>query len=136
MIKQEDLPVFGKLAHDFNPIHHDKEAAKAAGYPNCICYGMLVGSLFSGMLATDVPGPYTVYLQQNLRFTAPVFVGDKLSVSMEVLQFRASKGLIALKTTVEKPNPDGGKPIVCIDGTAVGLNKRVKFEGESEWTFK
>eukprot|EP00796_Vickermania_ingenoplastis_P002200 gene2200-1367_t len=150
-VRQDDVVTFGKLVGDNNPIHSDPSAARAVGFPNCICYGMFI------------PGPNTVYLRQNLRFVHPVFVGDELLVSVEVFQFRRSKGLLALKTVIEKQqtstgpplmggmqldginrvNPGGlpGQkevsltPLVCIDGLAVGRNKNLTFDGESEWTY-
>lgn len=134
-VRQDDVTTFGKLVEDQNPIHLDVAAAKAAGFPTTICYGMFAGSLFSGLMATEIPGPNTVYLSQNLRFAAPVFVGDELEVIAKVTQFRRDRGLIKMATTVQKRDPNNeNKLIVCIDGYAVGMNKMVDFEGESEWT--
>ncbi|KPI88688.1 Maoc family dehydratase-like protein [Leptomonas seymouri] len=133
-MRQEDVIVFGNLIDDHNPIHSDPEAAKAAGFPSTICYGMFAGSLFSGLMATELPGPGTIYLSQNLRFTAPVFVGDELEVIAKVVQFRRDRCLIEMSTVVQKKDPaSGNKRITCIDGYAVGLNKTVEFKGESTW---
>ncbi|KAK7194496.1 3-hydroxyacyl-ACP dehydratase [Novymonas esmeraldas] len=135
-ISQENVTTFGDVIDDHNPIHSDPEAARAAGFPATICYGMYAGSLFSGLMAKELPGPGTVYLSQNLRFTAPVFVGDDLEVIAEVREFRKDKGLISLSNIVQKTDPATGKTIVCVDGSAVVMNKTVHFEGESEWTVK
>lgn len=132
IIKPEEVIKFGKMIEDYNPIHSDPKAAKAAGFDQCICYGMLVGSMFSGLIATEFP--HSVYLSQKLRFVSPVFVGDELNVWAEILAFRKSKGLIAFRTVVEKPSKTSTSPIVVVDGSAVMMNKGVKFEGESEWT--
>lgn len=134
-MKQEDVTLFGRLIQDDNPIHHKVEAARAAGFPSCVCYGMLVGSLFSGLMATEIPGPHTVYIRQNLRFTAPVFVGDTLRVAVEVHQFRRSKGLLALRTVIHKVKEEQEEEgILCVEGLAVGKNKNLLFEGESDWS--
>lgn len=133
LVKAEDVRAFGNLIEDHNPIHSDVEAARAAGFPSTICYGMFAGSLFSGLMATELPGPSTVYLSQNLRFTAPVFVGDELEVSVEVTQFRKEKGLIAMNTVITKVDPVTKKTVVCIEGSSMGLNKIVAYEGESYW---
>ncbi|KAG5510906.1 hypothetical protein JKF63_06407 [Porcisia hertigi] len=135
-ITQENVTTFGDVIDDHNPIHSDSEAAKAAGFPATICYGMYAGSLFSGLMAKEMPGPGTVYLSQNLRFTAPVFVGDDVEVMAEVSQFRRDKGLISLSTTVQKMDPSTGKTVVCVEGSAVVMNKTVQFEGESDWSVK
>ena len=133
-ITQESKTAFGNIIDDHNPIHSDPEAAKAAGFPSTICYGMFAGSLFSGLMAQELPGPGTIYLSQNLRFTAPVFVGDDLEVIAEVKEFRKDKGLISFVNIVQKTNPETGKTVVCVEGSSVVMNKTVHFEGESTWT--
>ncbi|KAG5485218.1 hypothetical protein CUR178_06578 [Leishmania enriettii] len=134
-ITQNDVVIFGNLIQDHNPIHSDVAAARAAGFPSPICYGMLAGSLFSGLMATEIPGPNTVYLSQSLRFTTPIFVGDELEVIAKVTQFRRNKGLIEMLTIIQKADPkDSSTKITCIEGYSVGMNKTVDFEGESEWT--
>ncbi|CCW72083.1 unnamed protein product [Phytomonas sp. Hart1] len=134
-IRSEDVIAFGNIIEDHNPIHSDSDAAKAAGFPRTICHGMFAGSLFSGLMATEIPGPNTIYLSQNLNFKAPIFVGDEVEVSVEVTQFRRSKGLVAMRTVIQKEDLQTGRQVVCIEGTALGLNKEAEFEGESEWKF-
>ncbi|CCW64551.1 unnamed protein product [Phytomonas sp. EM1] len=133
IIRSEDVIAFGNLIEDHNPIHSDSDAAKAAGFSGTICHGMFAGSLFSGLMATEIPGPNTVYLSQNLNFTAPIFVGDEVEVSVEVTRFRRSKGLLEMRTVIQKKDSQTERQVVCIEGTAVGMNKEVEFEGESEW---
>ncbi|KAH9599887.1 MaoC-like dehydratase domain [Trypanosoma melophagium] len=133
VISEEDVKAFGPLVGDLNPIHVDETAAKAAGFPAPIVYGMLAGSLFSGLLGSELPGPQSIYLSQTLSFVAPVFVGDEVEARVTVTQFRKSKLMIAFRTTVSRIERETGKEILCVDGTAVGMNKTVTFEGESEW---
>lgn len=135
-IRQMDVTNFGELIGDNNPIHTDVLAARGAGFENCICHGMLIGSLVSGLMSAEIPGPNTVYIRQNFRFVSPVFVGETVRISIEVHQFRKSRSLLALKTIVEKEvdTLDSKRGILSIDGLAVGVNKTVTFEGESDWT--
>ncbi len=72
---QEDVRQFALLVGDSNPIHLDPTAAAAAGFPQIICHGILVGSLFSNIMGMHLPGPQSVYLQQTLNFVKPVLVG-------------------------------------------------------------
>ena len=147
-----DLVCFATLVGDSNPIHVDEAAARAAGFPACICHGVLVGSLFSNLMGMHLPGPQSVYLQQSFNFLKPVFVGDEVTATVRVREFNRHKSLIWLDTTVTKrsnrPPPsscDGGQQggkeavgedaIVCIAGTALGMNKTVEFIGDSPWTF-
>ncbi|RNF02522.1 maoC-like dehydratase [Trypanosoma rangeli] len=132
VITQEDVKAFGPLVGDNNPIHVDESAAKAAGFPSTIVYGMLAGSLFSGLIGSELPGPQSIYLSQTLRFVAPVFVGDEVEARVTLTQFKKSKFLLAFRTTVNRIDPETGKETPCVVGTAVGMNKTVIFEGESE----
>ncbi|KAG8348608.1 putative maoC-like dehydratase [Trypanosoma vivax] len=134
IISCDDVKAFGSLVGDMNPIHVNDEAARAAGFQAPVVYGMLAGSLFSGLLGTTLPGPQSVYISQTLRFVAPVFVGDEVEARIEVTQFRKSGSMIAFRTTVSRIDPDSGSKVLCIDGTAIGINKTVTFEGESDWT--
>ena len=127
-----DVAIYSKLVGDTNPIHLDPAAANKAGFDNCIVHGMLVASLFSDILGRDLPGPQSVYVSQTLQFKAPVLVDHAVTTRIEVVEFAAKKGLIALRTTVT--NNTTGK--LAIDGTCIGMNKVVTFEGESQWTFQ
>lgn len=131
---QEDVRLYASLIGDLNPIHQNIEAAKKAGFTNCVVHGMLVASLFSTSMGMYLPGPQSVYLHQAVDFTAPVIVGDPLEITVRVKEFHKSRSLILLETTVEKPKEGGGK-IVCVKGQGLGMNKAVTLEGESVWTF-
>lgn len=131
---QIDVVNFAKLIGDSNPIHLNKEIAQKAGFKDCIVHGMLVSSLFSTALGMHLPGPQTIYLSQQVDFKAPVMVGDTVEAKVCVKEFSAKKGLIALDTKVVKTN-EKGEEVVCVVGTAVGMNKAVTFDGESEWSY-
>lgn len=134
-ITAEGVKKFADIIEDYNPIHLSDEAAQKAGFPCRISHGMYPGSLFSGLMATEMPGPNTVYLSQELRFLAPMLVGDDIEVCVELTKFRKDKGLMAMDTLIKKLDPKTNKEIVCIEGKAVGINKSIKFEGESPpWT--
>lgn len=123
---QEDVNLFAKLCGDTNQIHVNPEAAKLAGFRGCIVHGILVSSLFSNIMGTDLPGPQSVYVSQTLEFKAPVYVGDEIIASVEVEGFQAKRGWIWLRTQVSTP-----EGLLCVTGRAVGKNKHVSFIGES-----
>ncbi|AAZ12912.1 maoC-like dehydratase, putative [Trypanosoma equiperdum] len=133
VITLDDVKAFGPLVGDSNPIHVDEAAAKAAGFQSPVVHGMLAGSLFSGLLGSELPGPQSIYMSQTLRFVVPLFVGDEVEARIEVTQFRRTKFMIAFRTTVFRIDKQTGEKTLCIEGTAVGMNKTVTFEGESEW---
>lgn len=85
-IRPEDVKAFADLADDHNPVHLDATFAATTRFGRPVAHGMLTGSLFSGILGMEFPGPGTVYLSQTLRFLAPVFVGDEVVVSVELCE--------------------------------------------------
>jgi 3-hydroxybutyryl-CoA dehydratase len=133
---QTDVTTFAHLIGDCNPIHLDIAAAQKAGFPNTICHGVLVGSLFSTIMGMHLPGAQSVYLQQSFQFVAPVFVGEEVTATVRVREFHREKKMLWLDTTVSKRSQKEGEPeLVCIQGTALGLNKTLQLEGESAWTY-
>ncbi|NNK33951.1 MAG: MaoC family dehydratase, partial [Xanthomonadales bacterium] len=79
-----------------------------------VVHGMLVASLFSGLLGVEMPGEGTIYLGQTLSFKAPVFIGDRIRASVEVTELREEKSIAKLRTYAT--NQDG---VTVIDGEAV-----------------
>jgi phosphate acetyltransferase len=77
-----DIQAFAAVSGDTNPAHLDPEYANATLFHGVIGHGMWGGSLISTVLGTVFPGPGTIYLEQNLRFSRPVRVGDTLNVTV------------------------------------------------------
>ena len=107
---------FADLVGDHNPVHLDEAFAATTRFGRRIAHGMLVAGLISTVLASDLPGPGTVYLSQTLQFKAPVYLGDTITVTVEVVKARGDKPIITLATVCT--NQDG-KPV--IEGEAVVL---------------
>ena len=59
---------------------------------------MLVASLFSGLLGMKLPGEGSIYLGQSLSFTAPIYIGDKVTATVEVIKVRPDKPIVTLRT--------------------------------------
>jgi acyl dehydratase len=102
VITTADVKNFGNLIGDQNPIHMDKEFASQTTFGRPIVHGMFGASLISGLLATKLPGPGSIYLGQELRFHAPIFHEEKISVRVEVIDLIIDKGHAILKTEVCK----------------------------------
>jgi 3-hydroxybutyryl-CoA dehydratase len=77
---------FARISGDHNPIHLDDQAAARSRFGKRVAHGLLVASTISGVLAEDLPGPGTIYLSQSLRFTAPVFIGDRILTRVTAIQ--------------------------------------------------
>lgn len=112
-----DVRQFAALSGDHNPVHLDDAAAAAdPRFGARIVHGMLVASLFSTLLGEELPGAGTIYLGQELSFRAPVFLGEPIEASVELIEVRADKPIARLRTLVTKR--DG---TVCVQGQATVL---------------
>lgn len=105
VITDEDIRKFAEVSLDRNPIHLDEEFAKNSMFKQRIAHGMLSAGLISAVIGTKLPGVNTVYLGQDLKFVAPVFIGDEITATVEVVDKRDDKNIVTLKTTVK--NQDG-----------------------------
>lgn len=95
-ITEADIRTFGDLTGDHNPLHFDKDHARRTRFGQPISHGMLVGSLFSPIIAHQLPGEGAIYLSQSLRFVAPVFAGDTITALLTVTRVREAKQIITL----------------------------------------
>jgi len=113
IISKEDVINFSKITGDFNPLHLDNEFAKKTSFKKNIIHGMLAGSLFSTLVGIYLPGKYSLYLSQTLKFKLPIYPGDPVLVRGTIISKGDGINLITLKTEILKE----GK--VAIDGEAI-----------------
>ena len=111
---EEDVRDFSELSLDKNPLHLDPDYAAVSIFGKQIVHGMLVASLFSAILGNMLPGEGSIYLGQTLNFRAPIYLGDRITATVEVLKIRPDKPIVTLMTTAV--NEEG---TVVIDGEAV-----------------
>ncbi len=98
-LAQEDVQLFAVLSGDLNPQHIDPAFAASTRFHGVIAHGMWGGALISAVLGTRLPGPGTIYLGQTLRFLAPVKLGDRLSIRVEVTAKDAATRRVTLACT-------------------------------------
>jgi len=113
-ISESDITLFASICGDFNPIHVDKEFAKGSFFKERVAHGMLTASLISTAVA-EILGYGGIYLSQTLKFTAPVKIGDTITVTAEVIE-KMEKNRVKMKTTCA--NQDGK---IVIEGEASGF---------------
>ncbi|RMF36009.1 MAG: MaoC family dehydratase [Chloroflexi bacterium] len=97
-ITEDDVIAFARLTGDTNPLHLDEAYARTTRFGRRIAHGLLTAGLISALLGTELPGPGAIYLEQRLRFTRPVYLGDTVTATVEVLSFREEKGVLTLRT--------------------------------------
>lgn len=113
-ITEAHIVSYAGLTGDWNPVHADAEHAAQSMFGERIAHGMLVAGLISAVLGTQLPGPNSIYLGQDLKFTAPVKIGDTITVSVAVTEKRDDKRIVKLRTTATNQRGE-----MVIDGTAV-----------------
>lgn len=85
------VEAFANLTGDNNPIHLDEEYAASTQFGRPIVHGFLVGSLFSQIFGTQFPGKGAIYLSQEVKFMAPVYVGDLVVSEVEVVSVQSRR---------------------------------------------
>jgi 3-hydroxybutyryl-CoA dehydratase len=99
-VTEEVVQAFADATGDFNPVHIDAEFAKTSLFKERVAHGMLGAGLISAVLGTKLPGPNTIYLAQEMKFLAPVKLGDTITAEVEVLEKIDKPKILKLKTTV------------------------------------
>jgi 3-hydroxybutyryl-CoA dehydratase len=97
-ITEADIMIFAGLSGDRNPIHLDPVYAARTLFGERVAHGIMIASLISALLGTDLPGQGTIYLGQTLKFLAPVHIGDTVTASVEVIAIREEKRVLTLRT--------------------------------------
>ena len=101
-VSADDVRTFAALSGDYNPLHFDAEFAARTKFGRIVAQGGLTTGLLHALVAMDLPGPGTVFLSQNWKFTAPVFINDTITAEAEVLSVHATKPVTELGVKVTR----------------------------------
>ncbi len=112
-ITETDIYLFAGVTGDINPAHVNEEYASNTFFKGRIAHGMLSAGLVSAVLGMQLPGPGTIYMGQNMKFTLPVYPGDTVTATAEVEEINKEKNVVKLKTVCVNQN---GKMV--LDGEA------------------
>jgi acyl dehydratase len=113
-VTSADIERFTEISGDRNPLHYDETAARSTVFGQIVVQGGVTSAILNAVVAEDLPGPGTVFLQVNWSFKAPVRPGDTITGAAEVLEVRTDKPITKLRTTVTR---DDGT--VVLEGDAV-----------------
>jgi acyl dehydratase len=91
---------FAELSGDYNPLHFDEAFAAKTKFKKLVAQGGLTTGLLHALVAMDMPGPGTVFLSQNWKFTSPVFIGDTLTAEATVTSIHETKPVCQLNIKV------------------------------------
>ena len=106
---EADVQQYAELSTDRNPIHIDEAYAAETQFKSRIVHGMLLGSLFSALLGQHLPGEGGIYMAQNIKFTAPAYLDQLVTASVEITKIHPSKPIVSLST---KCVDTDGKPLL------------------------
>jgi 3-hydroxybutyryl-CoA dehydratase len=113
-ITESDVNLFAQVTGDTNPVHLDDSYAAQTIFKRRIAHGMLTAGLISAVLGNDLPGPGAIFLSQTLQFKAPVYLGDTITATVEVIKYREQRRFATLRTMCT--NQDGE---LVLEGEAV-----------------
>lgn len=113
-VRERDIALFTEISGDHNPIHYDAELAARSRFGGIVVQGGVTSALLNALVAEDLPGPGTVFLELNLRFLAPVRPGDAITAEAEVTGVRTDKPITELTVTVTRQDD-----VRALEGSAV-----------------
>jgi len=90
-VTPELVRAYAEITGDYNPLHFDEAFASRTKFGRLVAQGGLTTGILHALVAMDMPGPGTVFLSQNWKFTAPVYIGDTITAEAEVLETHATK---------------------------------------------
>ena len=109
-----DVELFSAITGDMNPLHYDAALAAETPFGGLIVQGGVTSGLLNALVAEDLPGPGSVFLNVEWRFVKAVKVGEQIIGNVEVTSVRDDKPICTLATSVRNSQGD-----MCLIGTAV-----------------
>jgi len=101
-LTSQHVRMFAELSGDYNPLHFDEAFAARTKFGRLVVQGGLTTGLLHALVAMDLPGPGSVFLSQDWKFTAPVYIGDTITADAEVLSVHPSKPVTELRVRVTR----------------------------------
>src|SRR5512146_1464306 len=96
------VATFAELTGDYNPLHFDEAFVAKTKFGRLVVQGGLTTGLLHALVAMDMPGPGTVFLSQNWKFTAPVYIGDTITAEAQVLSVHPTKPVTELRVQIRR----------------------------------
>ncbi|AZZ93069.1 3-hydroxybutyryl-CoA dehydratase [Hahella sp. KA22] len=123
-LTEQEIVLFAAVSGDINPVHLDAEYAQSTVFKERIGHGMWSGALISAALATVIPGPGTIYLEQHLSFKRPVKLNDVLTVTLTVTE-KLSKKRVVLDCAIHNQNG-----VLVVEGQAkvIAPDEKISLE--------
>ena len=99
-LTSEHVKTYAEITGDYNPLHFDESFVANTRFKRLIVQGGLTTGLLHALVATDLSGPGTVFLNQNWEFPSPVYIGDTITAEAEVVEYNSRRSISKLKIQV------------------------------------
>jgi len=90
-VTARDVELYAEITGDRNPLHFEPDLAKRTRFGRLVAQGGITAGMLNTLVAMDLPGPGTVFMNQSLRYPAPTYLGDTLTAEVEVLSLKPDK---------------------------------------------
>ena len=104
-VTAKDVELYAEITGDRNPLHFDASFAGRTRFKRLVAQGGITSGMLNALVAMDLPGPGTVFMNQSLHYLAPTYLGDTLTAEVEVLSLKPDKPVCQLRATIK--NQDG-----------------------------
>jgi len=104
-VTAKDVELYAEITGDRNPLHFDANFAGRTRFKRLVAQGGITSGMLNALVAMDLPGPGTVFMNQSLRYLAPTYLSDTLTAEVEVLSLKPDKPVCQLRATIK--NQDG-----------------------------
>jgi len=104
-VTAKHVELYAEITGDRNPLHFEPDFAKRTRFGRLVAQGGITAGMLNALVAMDLPGPGTVFMNQSLRYLAPAYLGDTLTAEVEVLSLKPDKPVCQLRATIT--NQDG-----------------------------
>ncbi|MEL6187649.1 MAG: MaoC family dehydratase [Myxococcota bacterium] len=124
-VTEGDVRAFASLSGDTNPMHLDEAYARTTRFGGRVVHGALASAHLSAALATQLPGPGTIYLEQSIRFRRPTRIGDVLTTRVRVVERREDKKFVRLSAEITNQS---GEAVATGEALVLPPEHRQRFE--------
>lgn len=121
-MSMRDIELFTEITGDRNPLHYDEALAKQSPFGGLIVQGGVTSGMLNAIVAEDLPGPGTVFLSMELKFSKGVLVGDTVTGRVELKTVREDKPICTVQVSVTNQKGE-----VCLSGTATTYTMPLKM---------
>lgn len=124
IVGRDDIDLFAAVSGDTNPAHLDAAFAATDLFGHIVAHGMWTGALVSAVLGTKLPGPGTIYLEQDLKFLRPAAPGDTITATVTVKEKRSEKHIVRLETVCTNQK---GDPVLTGIATVIAPDHSIEW---------